>query len=387
MKPRSHVPTRRNPGPQVFLLLLLLASAYPVWRMFLRAPQEASAGGRAAAVSAVSPEQSDAALISALVTDEETYLALTRKMNLLSRSLFDLRLPGSGADSRSVFAPSVTKVDLGPASMGPAIVAPGVVSQSWALAKSTKAVGDVDLWRPLLDLVSTIEHANFYLLGGEHPDGNTLRYNARAGFEALAKLKSGEWCSLHATMKQRWERRSAAGGLTGQWQITDWTTEEMFWNVSHRQLFLEVLDRALRPPQDPATLRRSQHYEATVDYYRGGMKKLPHPYFAPISVNQKEGLAVADVNGDGFDDIYITVRIGKNMLLINHGDGTFTEEAASYHLDLPGHTTCALFADFDNDGDLDVMLGRSLLRTSYLENRGGVFYQYPIPKFMPMAVI
>ena len=117
------------------------------------------------------------------------------------------------------------------------------------------------------------------------------------------------------------------------------------------------------------------------------MKKLPHPYFAPISVNQKEGLAVADVNGDGFDDIYITVRLGKNLLLINHGDGTFTEEAAAYHLDLPGHTTCALFADFDNDGDLDVMLGRSLLRTSYLENRGGVFYQHPIPKFMPMAVI
>ena len=96
---------------------------------------------------------------------------------------------------------------------------------------------------------------------------------------------------------------------------------------------------------------------------------------------------MADVNGDGFDDIYITVRLGKNMLLINHGDGTFTEEAAAYHLDLPGHTTCAIFADFDNDGDLDVMLGRSLLRTSYLENRGGVFYQHPIPKFMPMAVI
>jgi hypothetical protein len=46
-----------------------------------------------------------------------------------------------------------------------------------------------------------------------------------------------------------------------------------------------------------------------------------------------------------------------------------------------------LFADFDNDGDLDAMLGRSLLRTTYLENRGGKFYQYPSPKFFPMAVI
>ena len=161
----------------------------------------------------------------------------------------------------------------------------------------------------------------------------------------------------------------------------------MQWNASPKRLFVEVLDTALRPPQDPESLRRSGHYEATLKFYREGMKKLPHPYFAPISANQKEGIAVADVNGDGFDDIYITVRLGKNMLLINHGDGTFTEEAARYHLDLPGHTTCAIFADFDNDGDLDVILGRSLLRTTYLENRGGVFYQHPIPKFMPMAVI
>ena len=43
--------------------------------------------------------------------------------------------------------------------------------------------------------------------------------------------------------------------------------------------------------------------------------------------------------------------------------------------------------DLDNDGDQDVILGRSLLKTSYLENRQGIFYQHPIPKFMPMAVL
>src|SRR5256885_11788128 len=90
--------------------------------------------------------------------------------------------------------------------------------------------------------------------------------------------------------------------------------------------------------------------------------------------------AVADIDGDGFDDIYIMVRIGTNMLLHNNGDGTFTEEAALHGLALPGHTTCAIFADFDNDGDLDVILGRSLLRTAYLENRGGKFFQYASPK-------
>jgi hypothetical protein len=33
------------------------------------------------------------------------------------------------------------------------------------------------------------------------------------------------------------------------------------------------------------------------------------------------------------------------------------------------------------------MLGRSLLRTTYLENRGGKFFQFATPKFFPMAVI
>jgi hypothetical protein len=238
-----------------------------------------------------------------------------------------------------------------------------------------------------MDTVSFFDHARVYLLGGAHPNGDMWRYEATGRFEALAQTKSGEWRALEAKIQLDWARPRTTDGKAGEWQITRWKTETMQSLSSPKRLFVEALDKAIRTPQELQTLRRSQHYEATVKYYREGMKKLPHPYFAPISVNQKEGLAVADVNGDGYDDIYITVRLGKNLLLLNHGDGTFTEEAAKFHLDLPGHTTCAIFADFDNDGDLDAMLGRSLLRTSYLENRGGVFYQHPIPKFMPMAVI
>jgi hypothetical protein len=188
-------------------------------------------------------------------------------------------------------------------------------------------------------------------------------------------------------MKVAWERAKNSTSGPGAWRISAWHTEAMQWNASPQRLFVEALDEAMRSPEQAAPLRRSRHYEATVQYYRNGMQRMPHPYFAPISVNQKEGIAVADVNGDGFDDVYITVRIGKNMLLVNQGDGTFIEQAAHYNLDLPGHTTCALFADFDNDGDLDAMLGRSLLKSSYLENRDGAFHQHPIPKFMPMAVI
>ena len=365
--------------PALLRALLLLALVFPAWKLVDRRPNRVEAREN----SAVSGD--DAALISALVTAEETYLKLSPKMSALSKGLLDLRLPGPGAEA--VFAPSVSVSDVGPEPALTKTVEGMLESRTWPVSKDTKQVTQVDLWRPLLDAVSYFEHAKVCIITGEHPDGDMGRYEAKGGFDALAQMKSGEWRSLHGKMKLSWKREKAPAGEFGEWQITGWKTEEFHWMASSRRLFVEALDTVLRNPQDLAKARRSQHYEATVKYYREGMKTLPHPYFAPISVNQKEGVSVADIDGDGFDDIYITVRIGKNMLLRNHGDGTFTEEAASFGLDLPGHTTCALFADFDNDGDLDVMLGRSLLRTTYLENRGGHFYQHPIPKYMPMAVI
>lgn len=370
--------------------LVVLAVVYPAWKLVNPRLPEVLVRDDHAETEAPAPPptpQDDAAVIRALVTSEETHLVLSRKMSVLSKGLLDLRLPGPAEDAARVFAASVAIRDLGPAPAMPASGGPMLETRPWPVAESPATVAEVDLWRPLLDAVSHFEHANLSLLRGEHPEGNLWRYDAAGRFEALARMRSGAWCSLQGSMALRWQRSKAPAGTTGDWQITGWQTGEMRWNVSPQRLFVESLDTALRPPQDPATLRRSQHYEATVKYYREGMQRMPHPYFAPISVNQKEGIAVADVNGDGFDDIYITVRLGKNMLLVSNGDGTFTEEADSRNLSLTGHTTCALLADFDNDGDLDAMLGRSLLRTTYLENRGGVFYQHPVPKFMPMAVI
>ena len=373
--------------PAFFRLLLWLALVLPAW-------QEIQRWGERGAVRAEAPgrhereatAEGDASMIRALVAGEETTLRLNPKMSALSKDLLNLRLPGPATEA--FFAPAVTVSDIGPE---PAVASPGadrLESRTWPGAKSTQTVAKVDLWRPMLGAVSWFEHAKVYLVNGEHPEGDMCRYEAKGGFDALAKMVSGEWRSLHGDLRLSWRRAPAtATEPVSDWQITGWKTENMEYSASPKRMFVEALDTALRPPADVAKLRRSLHYEATVNFYRGGMKSPPHPYFAPISINQKEGIAVADIDGDGFDDIYITVRIGTNMFLHNNGDGTFTEEAALRGLALPGHSTCALFADFDNDGDLDLMLGRSLLRTAYLENRGGKFYQHPSPKHFPMAVI
>ncbi|KAA3620909.1 MAG: hypothetical protein DWP94_11555 [Flavobacterium sp.] len=74
------------------------------------------------------------------------------------------------------------------------------------------------------------------------------------------------------------------------------------------------------------------------------------------------GAVMADVNGDGWLDIYVTAVVGingfkgRNELFINNGDNTFTESAADYGLDLATYGTTASFFDYDLDGDLDVYL-------------------------------
>jgi hypothetical protein len=74
------------------------------------------------------------------------------------------------------------------------------------------------------------------------------------------------------------------------------------------------------------------------------------------------GVSVADINGDGWIDIYICNSGNvegddrRNELYINNGDLTFTERAKEYGLDDSGYSTHGVFFDYDKDGDLDLYL-------------------------------
>ncbi|NIJ46520.1 hypothetical protein FHR24_003008 [Wenyingzhuangia heitensis] len=78
------------------------------------------------------------------------------------------------------------------------------------------------------------------------------------------------------------------------------------------------------------------------------------------------GVTIADVNNDGFLDIYVCRGGAKNnnnqfenLLYINNGDLTFSEKAKEYGLNDNNRSINAIFFDFDNDNDLDVYISNT----------------------------
>lgn len=81
------------------------------------------------------------------------------------------------------------------------------------------------------------------------------------------------------------------------------------------------------------------------------------------------GAAWGDVDGDGFEDLYLVNYAGPllasleevrkrpgNRLFRNKGDGTFEDVTASVGLERSARDAAALLADLDNDGDPDLVV-------------------------------
>jgi hypothetical protein len=69
------------------------------------------------------------------------------------------------------------------------------------------------------------------------------------------------------------------------------------------------------------------------------------------------GVAVADYDGDGWPDLYVT-QYGRSILYHNNGDGTFTDVTEKAGVAAPGWASSAVWFDYDNDGRLDLFVCR-----------------------------
>ncbi|HEV8629622.1 MAG TPA: CRTAC1 family protein [Thermoanaerobaculia bacterium] len=109
-----------------------------------------------------------------------------------------------------------------------------------------------------------------------------------------------------------------------------------------------TVDTATQPQTAPSALYRNLGDGRFVDV--AAAAGVAHPGWGM-------GACVADVDGDGSQDLYVT-SLGPNHLYRNRGDGTFADVTEAAGVAGGGWSTGCGFADYDRDGDLDLFVSR-----------------------------
>lgn len=101
-----------------------------------------------------------------------------------------------------------------------------------------------------------------------------------------------------------------------------------------------------------------------------GLGRVQSPPALALSRTMSAGVAVADVDGDGFDDVLLTRAGLTDLLYLNQGDGTFEDVSRAAGISGPSSgfgSSAAVFFDADGDGALD------LFRTGFGRRTNSLF--------------
>ncbi len=222
-------------------------------------------------------------------------------------------------------------------------------------------------WQTSLDSFAKIEVAEFQMTAIEiedaAPPNRANRLHTRVRYEIVGS-------GANNYREQR----------VGNWQMS--------WEVSpsgeHHLIVWSILDETQSSATSPifvditaGALGGNHSYSAQLlhgtDYWRTVLDGA-----CGIDIYGHNGVSVADIDGDGFDDLYVCQPAGlPNRLYRNRGDGTFEDITESSGLGILENTACALFADFDNDGRQDVVVVRANGPLLFINEGGGRFRKKP----------
>ncbi|UCH10733.1 MAG: VCBS repeat-containing protein, partial [Fidelibacterota bacterium] len=84
-----------------------------------------------------------------------------------------------------------------------------------------------------------------------------------------------------------------------------------------------------------------------------------------------QSAAWGDYDGDGDLDLFVANDGGNNFLYTNNGDGTFTSVTTGPIVTDGGYSLAGSWADYDNDGDLDLFVANTNYQQNFLYNNNG----------------
>jgi Flp pilus assembly protein TadD len=241
------------------------------------------------------------------------------------------------------------------------IVRPGSALEVRRITFSTQQILGRDAFiqelRSALGAFSTIQTAEFQItLIDPQPDG-TLQTHVRyelvgpgVGFHREQRVGS---CDLE------WQ-----SATPNQYRLRRWRSLDETRSRAAKPWFEDIAPTAFSraTSYNEQMLRGVDDWRTVLDGASG------------IDIYGHHGVSVGDIDGDGFDDLYVCQPAGlPNRLYRNRGDGTFEDITESSGVGLLENTACAIIADFDNDGRQDLIVVRAAGPLLFLNQGEGKF--------------
>ncbi len=226
-----------------------------------------------------------------------------------------------------------------------------------------------DPLRSLLEALSDVRDIKFGVLRGDYVSGHES-FVTEILITGKGTLKE-DHASFNSHHELIWKP------IDQHWILVQWQVLDMTVTSSSGTAFQDVLDKAIPDELTRQKLRRSYHEELIEATVNTGQTPIFDPRYKPFvgaaSPHSLPSASVVDYNSDGWDDLFVSARWGPTQLLKNNGDGTFEDVTHEAGLEFPGLVNCSVFVDLDNDGDKDVVIGRSLEPVVYMRNDSGKF--------------
>ncbi|HZT30641.1 MAG TPA: FG-GAP-like repeat-containing protein [Bryobacteraceae bacterium] len=197
-----------------------------------------------------------------------------------------------------------------------------------------------------LDSLGQIRAARFFVLPGEN-----VRYEIAGTVSGGLRYRVGLW-------KQSW-----SGGRLVRFEPIEETV-----TASPTPLFRDVTSAMFGAAESfqSQLLRGVTYWRARLDSACG------------IDVYGNNGIAVGDIDGDGWDEVYVCQPGGlPNRLYKRRADGTFEDITARAGVGVLDNTACALFLDLRNIGRQDLVVATTDTPLLFLNRGDGTFQHKP----------
>jgi tetratricopeptide (TPR) repeat protein len=217
-----------------------------------------------------------------------------------------------------------------------------------------------------LQAFSQIKHAELQItrieLSNDHGDV-PKQLKTRVRYELVGERKNSHREQRVGYWDLRWSIASA-----GEFRLVNWQAIEETLSRGAAPAFVDITSESVGKNQS-----YSAQLQHGADYWRTILDGA-----CGIDIYGHNGVSIADIDNDGFDDLYICQPAGlPNRLYRNRGDGTFDDITESAGVGILDNTACALFADIDNDGRQDLIVVRSAGPLLFLNLGNGKFRQKP----------